>query len=171
MADQLAERRLIDVIRAIRMKFLRSVLCLLVGLSLAACETWGDKRKAQPPAEISIRSTDILAMQRTLAGSFAPQGWEMAGQTERALRLSQPMTPDDAVRYFGSYTAGSPDADVNYFFTFERRKKDSTFVTARLTGTSPTHYGRVVSVELTDQKARRQLDSVLRLLKKEMEKR
>ncbi len=153
------------------MKFLRFILCLAAGMSLAACETWGKERKAEPPAEITIRSTDILVMQRTLAASFAPQGWEVAGQTEKGLRLSQPMTPDDAVRYFGRYTAGSPDADINYFFTFERRKEDQTLVTGRLVGTSPSAYGRTVSVELTDSKTRKQLESVLRLLKKEMEKR
>ena len=152
------------------MKFLRCFLCLAAALSLAACETWGKERKAQPPAEIAIRSTDILAMQRTLAASFAPQGWEVTGQSDKGIRLSQPMTPDDAVRYFGRYTAGSPDADVNYFFTFERRKEGQTFVTGRVVGTSPSAYGRTVSVELTDSKIRKQLGSVLRLLKKEMEK-
>ena len=125
----------------------------------------------EPPAEITIRSTDILTMQRTLAASFEPQGWTVAGQTERSLRLSQPMTPDDAVRYFGRYQLGSPDADINYFFTFERRKEEQTLVTARVTGTSPTSYGRYVTAELTDPKSRKQLESVLRLLKKEMEKR
>ena len=145
-------------------------MCLLAGLSLAACETWGTRKKAEPPADITIRSTDTVTMQRTLAASFAQQGWEVAGRTEKALRLSQPMTPDDAVRYFGHYHAGSPDADVNYVFTFEQRKGDRTFVTARMTGVSPTSYGRVVTAELTDPKTRKQLESVLRLLKKEMEK-
>jgi hypothetical protein len=168
---ELAEGPFLDVIRAIRMKFLRLGLGLAAVLSLASCKTSGAGKKAEPPAEITIRNTDTLTMQRTLAASFAQQGWEVAGRTEKALRLSQPMTPDDAVRYFGHYTAGSPDADVNYVFTFERRKKDQTFVTARMTGVSPTAYGRVVTVELTDPKARKQLESVLRLLKKEMEKR
>jgi hypothetical protein len=169
---QFAEARLLDVIRAIRMKLLRCALCLLFGLSLAACETWGkSKTKSESPAEITIRNTDILRMQRALAGSFAQQGWDVAKQNERMLSLSQPMTPDDAVRYFGRYQAGSPDADINYVFTFERRKKDRTLVSARVTGTSPAHYGRVVTAELTDPKARRQLETVLRSLKKEMEKR
>jgi hypothetical protein len=152
------------------MNFLRWLLALSVGFSLAACDTFRQGKKAEPPAEITIRSTDILNMQRTLAASFAPQGWTVEGQTEKALRLSQPMTPDDAVRYFGRYQLGSPDATVNYFFTFERKGESQTLVTGRVTGTSPTHYGRMVSAELTDSRSRRQLDSVLRLLKKEMEK-
>ena len=153
------------------MNFLRCALFLLVGLSLTACQSWfKSKSKPEPPAEITIRSPDILRMQRTLAATFAQQGWDATQQNERMLRLSQPMTPDDAVRYFGAYVAGSPDADVNFVFTFERRKHERTQVTARVTGTSPTHYGRVVTVELTDPKARRQLETVLRALKKEMEK-
>ena len=168
---ELAEIPVIDVIRATCMKLFRCFLCLLAGLSLVACESWGQKKKAEPPAEITIRSTEILQMQRTLAASFARQGWDVASQSEKGLRLSQPMTPDDAVRYFGRYTAGSPDADINYFFTFERRKEDQTFITARVIGSSPSAYGRTVTVELTDSKTRKQLESVLRLLKKEMEKR
>ncbi len=152
------------------MKFLRYGLSLAAVLSLASCKIWSEGKKAEPPAEITIRSTDTLTMQRTLAASFAQQGWEVAGRTDKALRLTQPMTPDDAVRYFGHYHAGSPDADINYVFTFETRKASQTFVTARVTGVSPAAYGRVVTVELTDSKARKQLESVLRLLKKEMEK-
>lgn len=153
------------------MIFLRCVACLSLGLSLVCCETFHrDKTKAVPPVEITIRSTDILGMQRVLTVSFAQQGWEVVDQTTKALSLSQPMTPDDAARYGGRYQAASPDADVHYFFSFEARKHDRTFVTARLLGVSPTHYGRVVTVELTDRKARRQLESVLRALKKEMEK-
>ena len=153
------------------MIFLRCLACLFLGLPLISCEAFQrDKTKAEPPVEITIRSTDILGMQRVLTASFAQQGWEVVNQTTRALSLSQPMTPDDAVRYFGRYQSGSPDADIHYFFSFEPRKGDQTFVTGRVLGVSPTHYGRVVTAELTDPKARRQLDAVLRALKKEMEK-
>ena len=154
------------------MIFLRYAACLVVGLAIVACgSTKRDKTKAEPPAEITIRSTDILGMQRVLTASFQQQGWEVVNQTTKALSLSQPMTPDDAVRYYGRYAAGSPDADIHYFFSFEARKEERTFVTARVLGVSPTHYGRVLTAELTDPKARRQLETVLRALKKEMEKR
>ena len=43
-------------------------------------------------------------------------------------------------------------------------------MTARVLGVSPAAYGRVVTAELTDSKARRQLETVLRALRKEMEK-
>lgn len=153
------------------MIFLRCVASLVFGLFLVSCETFQrDKTKAEPPVEISIRSTDILGMQRILTASFAQQGWDVSNQTTRALNLTQPMTPDDAARYYGRYQAGSPDADIQYFFSFEPRKDERTFVTGRLLGVSPTHYGRVVTAELTDAKARRQIQSVLRALKKEMEK-
>lgn len=144
---------------------------LLAALALAGCDTFGEGKKAEPPAEITIRSSDVLTMQRTLGASFERQGWSVTAQTERALRLSQPMTPDDAVRYFGRYQLGSPDADINYVFTFERKGDERTLVTARVTGTSAAAYGRVANAELTDSRSRKQLESVLKLLKKEMEKR
>ena len=171
MSGELAEGRSIGIIRAIRMNIFHCVLAVFVVLSLSACDTLREGKKAEPPAEITIRSSDILTMQRTLAASFAQQGWDVAGQTDKALRLSQPMTPDDAVRYFGHYQLGSPDADINYFFTFERKGENQTRVTARVTGTSPTAYGRYVSAELTDSQSRKKLEKVLRSLKKEMEKR
>ena len=86
------------------MKSLRFVFGLVLGLALVGCETFKrDKSKAEPPAEITIRSIDILHMQRVLTATFNQQGWEVASQTDRALNLSQPMTPDDAVRYYGRY--------------------------------------------------------------------
>lgn len=153
------------------MIFLRGGACLLLGFSLFGCETFHrDRTKAEPPVEITIRSTDILGMQRVLTASFQQQGWEVVNQTTKALSLSQPMTPDDAARYYGRYQSGSPDADIHYFFSFAARRDDRTFVTARVLGVSPAAYGRVVTAELTDPKARRQLETVLRALKKEMEK-
>jgi hypothetical protein len=153
------------------MKLFRCVAGLALGLLLSSCDTFQrDKTKAEPPVEIIIRSTDILEMQRILTASFAQQGWVVVNQTTRALSLSQPMTPDDAARYYGRFQMGSPDADIHYFFSFEPRKQERTFVTGRVLGVSPAAYGRVVTAELTDPKARRQIETVLRALKKEMEK-
>ena len=145
------------------------LVLVLLALLLPSCA--GREKKPRPPARETIASADIAAMQLVLLATFNEQGWRPARQTPTLVSVGQPMQPGDATRYALRWDAGLGDPRYEYEFQFKPLPRGRTEVSARFLGVAPASYDRLQIIVLTDKEAEKQLEKVLRALKKSTEKR